>query len=136
MADPVREPTHPRAVELYELALAAREHSYSPYSRFAVGAAVLTTNGTVVCGANVDNASYPLTVCAETNAATTAIAQGARRLEAVAVAGPADTVSPCGACRQVLAEFGSDEMVVLFPRGGRLVETTLGELFPVRFRLR
>jgi cytidine deaminase len=130
----LREPTHPRAAELYERALAAREHSYSPYSRFAVGAAVLTASGAVVCGANVDNASYPLTVCAETNAVTTAVTQGARRFEAVAVAGPADTVSPCGACRQVLGEFGGPEMVVLFPKGGRLVETTLGELMPVRFR--
>lgn len=135
MDELLRDPVHPRAAELYEKAVEVRRFSYSPYSRFAVGAAVLTSNGTVVCGANVDNASSPLTVCAEVNAISTAIAQGARRLEAVAVAGSADTVPPCGACRQVLAEFAGADLAVIFMQGGRLVETTLGELLPVRFRM-
>jgi cytidine deaminase len=91
----------------------AARHAYAPYSRFPVGAAVLADDGKVYAGANVENAAYGLAMCAERNAIFQAIANGARRIRAVAVYTPTTTVTtPCGACRQVIIEFGSDVLVV------------------------
>ncbi|MEO0017847.1 MAG: hypothetical protein RLZZ522_1130 [Verrucomicrobiota bacterium] len=107
----------------------AREHAYAPYSKFRVGAAVLAPDGRVFVGCNVENLSYGLTQCAERVAIGTAVAAGARDLVAVAVV--ADTgvpISPCGACRQVLAEFGVGR-VLLANRLERL-EFSLEELLP------
>jgi cytidine deaminase len=117
-----------------QAARAARRHAYAPYSGFRVGAAVLA-DGEVFSGANVENASYGLTLCAERVAVASAAAHGARRLQAVAVAsGTADPIPPCGACLQTLAEFGDRALpVVLVGAGGRKVETTLGELLPRAF---
>ena len=94
-------------------ARAAAERSYSPYSGFAVGAAVLTDAGEVILGCNVENAAYGESICAERNAVTTMVARGGRHVEAVAVVGlRAAPCWPCGACRQVLREFGCREVIV------------------------
>ena len=119
-----------------------RAHAHAPYSKFQVGAAVLDERGRVHVGCNVENASYGLTVCAERNAVAAAVAAGARRIRAVAVvAQPA--VTPCGACRQVLAELADagTPVVLAGPTGPntkgvrkQLGELTLGELLPHAFR--
>jgi cytidine deaminase len=125
----------PDAAELHRRAVDAREQAYAPYSGRRVGAALLTESGTVVCGANVENASYGLTMCAERSAVGRAIAEGHRRFRAVAVAADAHTFPPCGACRQVLEEFATDDMTVTFPRDGGLATVPLERLLPVAFRL-
>lgn len=119
---------------LIAAARAVRRRAHAPYSRFKVGAAV-RAGGAVHAGANVENASYGLTLCAERVAVGAAVAAGARTIEAVAVAsGTAEPTPPCGACLQTLAEFGGPELPVLLAgAGGRLVETTLGELLPRAF---
>jgi cytidine deaminase len=123
--------------ELVAAARAARERAYAPYSGFRVGAALRTDQGEVVTGANVENASYGLAICAERAAVAAAVAQGYRRFEAIAVAGPgADPVTPCGACRQVLREFprGVDLQVLCAGEAGeRVLATTLGALLPDSF---
>jgi len=123
--------------ELVAAARAARERAYAPYSGFRVGAALRTDQGEVVAGANVENASYGLAICAERAAVAAAVALGHRRFEAIAVAGPGpDPVTPCGACRQVLREFprGVDlEVLCAGEAGERLLVTTLGALLPDSF---
>ena len=93
------------AEELIAAALSVRNRAYAPYSHYHVGAAVLATDGTVIVGCNVENAAYPSTICAERVALTAAIAQGQRNFVAIAVA-TENGGSPCGACRQVMAELG------------------------------
>lgn len=115
-------------------AIAVREHAYAPASRFRVGAAVLTADGRVFSGCNVENASYGLSICAERAAVCAAVAAGARELRAVAVAtGLDEPARPCGACRQVLAEFGRDLHVLLVGNRGARRETTLARLLPEPF---
>lgn len=121
------------AADLYGLALEAREHSYTPHSRFAVGAALVASDGTVIPGVNIDNASYGLTVCAERTAVFTAVSKGLRSFSAIAVAAAAHTVPPCGACLQVLAEFADDDMRIIYRDEGQLTERRLGDLLPARF---
>jgi cytidine deaminase len=118
---------------LYEAAKAARERAYAPYSGFRVGAALRTTDHSVVTAANVENASYGLTICAERAAICRALAEGHRAFDAVAVAGPATTLSPCGACRQVLAEFMAPDALVVFPIDGELAAFSIDELLPHAF---
>ena len=119
--------------ELARLAATAREQSYAPYSQFAVGAAVLTADGSAFTGCNVENASFGLTVCAERVAIFGAVAAGHRCIVALAVS--ADPPAwPCGACRQVLAEFASPECPIITSHGQKIVASlTLAELLPHAF---
>jgi len=121
---------------LMELARRASESAYAPYSRFRVGAAVRTAAGGVYVGCNVENASYGLTCCAERSAVFAAVAaEGPRmRLVEVAVHAAAHSVPPCGACRQVIAEFGPAARV-LFPSGGVVTAMRADELLPAAFEL-
>ncbi len=113
----------------------ARRNAYAPYSRFAVGAALLAADGTVFTGANVENSSYGLTICAERSALVAAVSAGHRRFRALAlVAGRGAPASPCGACRQVIAEFGPDA-VVLFQGRDAVEELRARELLPAGFIL-
>lgn len=127
----------PGLAALVRAARAARRRAHAPYSGFRVGAAV-RAGGEVYAGANVENASYGLTLCAERVAVCAAIVGGARRLEAIAVAsGTEDPIPPCGACLQTLAEFAGPSLpVVLAGARGRRVETTLGALLPRAFSRR
>ncbi len=120
------------AARLLQAARAARRYAYAPYSRFRVGAAVLTRDGSVYTGCNVENGSYGLSVCAERVAVQKAVSSGHRRIVAVAVAGRGRTMlMPCGACRQVLVEFGT-QFVVTSDRGGARVHR-LQDLLPQAF---
>ena len=120
---------------LLDTARKARAHAYAPYSAFEVGAALLCDDGTVVTACNVENASYGLSICAERAAVFAAIAAGHRRFAAIAIAGPdREMTSPCGACRQVLAEFGPDARV-LFTTPSGFEETTVAALLPATFVL-
>jgi cytidine deaminase len=111
----------------------ARRSAYAPYSHFAVGAALDTGDGHVFLGCNVENASYGLAMCAERVAVGTAITAGYRTFVTIAVAGPDGSVtSPCGACRQVLAEFNPD-MTVIYTTPDGPVTTTVAELLPHSF---
>lgn len=119
--------------QLFAAALEAARQSYSPYSRFRVGAAILCADGSVFTGANVENRSYGLTICAERSALVAAVSAGKKDFQAIAIATPDAEypVSPCGACRQVLSEFFPADAPVLFGnRQDRQVSTTIGELFP------
>jgi len=108
--------------------------AYAPYSKFRVGAALLCEDGTVFTGVNVENRSFGLTTCAERNTICTAVARGHLRFKAIAVSTPdsADPTGPCGACRQVISEFMAPDMPVRFAgSGGKQVNTTVGELYPL-----
>ncbi|HEX2571510.1 MAG TPA: cytidine deaminase [Polyangia bacterium] len=125
----------PAQAALIQAALGARDQAYAPYSHFSVGAAVMARDGRIFAGVNVENASYPLTVCAERNAIAAAVLAGARELVAVAVATAVSPPSaPCGGCRQVIAEFARETTILLVNPEGERVETTLGELLPRAFR--
>ena len=119
--------------ELKRRAREAAVHAYAPYSRFPVGAAILC-EGVVHSGANVENVSYGLTICAERTAIFGAVARGARRIDAVALYTPTDSIStPCGACLQVIAEFGPDALIVCCSDGGEK-RYALRELLPAAFK--
>ena len=120
---------------LHARAEQARDRAYVPYSSFPVGAALQTEDGQVITAGNVENASYGLTICAERSAVVRAVAEGHQRFTAVAVAGVATSVPPCGACRQVLAEFAVPGMTITFPEDGDLVTYTVEEILPATFRL-
>lgn len=129
-ATPAPAPDEARWAELAAAALAVRDQAYAPYSHFAVGAALLAADGRIFTGCNVENLSFGLTICAERSAVVQAVAAGCREFAALAVA--ADTrepVSPCGACRQVLAEFG-DFPVRMITKSGHFLDTTVGALLP------
>ena len=121
------------ADELKKQALAVRTHAYVPYSHFAVGAAVESTSGRIFTGCNVENASYGLTICAERSAIFQAVAAGETSLRRMAVvADSTEPVAPCGACRQVMVEFGISEVMMYNTAGlGKKVETA--ELLPYAF---
>ena len=123
--------------ELVQIAIDARARSYSPYSHFAVGAALLCNDGSIYIGANVENAAYPLCMCAERNAVYGAMMDGKGREDFVALAVVADTegpTSPCGACRQVLSElFPAEAPIYMANLHGAIQETTIMELLPYAF---
>lgn len=119
--------------KLFDLALEASKASYSPYSRFRVGAALLCEDGSVFTGVNVENRSFGLTVCAERSALLAAVSAGKRAFKGIVIATPdADyAVSPCGACRQVLSEFLPAEAPVAFGCSReKMVKSSIGELMP------
>ena len=119
--------------ELIQAALHARNWAYSPYSGYLVGAALLTNSGKIYDGVNVENAAYPVTMCAERVAVFKAVSEGERTFEAIAVA-TTNGGSPCGSCRQVLAEFGLDTLVLLVDENGEVVEKmTVSDLLPKAF---
>ena len=121
--------------ELLEAALAARECAYAPYSKFLVGAAVRAESGKIYTGCNIENASYGLTVCAERNALFSAVGAGERKFTALCVVGDTEEpISPCGACRQVMAEF-KVPCIILANLKGDVKEYTLEELLPYGFTL-
>jgi cytidine deaminase len=122
---------------LHELITAAREAStraYCPYSKFPVGAALLTAEGQIVSGCNVENASYGLTMCAERTAVFGAVAQGHQGIKAIAIYTPTPIpAAPCGACRQVLNEFAPEADVICICDGHDEIRMTVRELFPNAF---
>lgn len=120
--------------ELIAAALEAQKRFYAPYSNFPVGAAIRTASGKIFQGCNVENASYGLTICAERVAATSAVAAGEKEFVGVAVASRGG-VSPCGACRQFLAEFSPNVEIVMVDslKPDEIHEATLAQLLPGRF---
>ncbi len=121
---------------LIQAALDVRRNSYSPYSRFAVGAALWTVDGSIVAGCNVENGSFPLSVCAERAAVATAIGLGHRQFMAVAIVAGDDPVTPCGGCRQVLLEFGDMDVICVSARDcHRVSRYRLRDLLPHAFDL-
>ena len=126
-------------MELCSLAIQAMEHSYSPYSDYRVGAALLTADGTVYTGCNIENASYTPTICAERTAIFKAVSDGVRQFTAIAIAGGKDGVitgsfPPCGVCRQVMAEFCTPDFTVFVVTGmDTFTRYTLGDLLPAGF---
>ena len=129
-------PTPSQIQRLVRAAAAARRRAHAPYSRFRVGAALLATPGQVFTGVNVENASYGLTICAERVAIGSAVSAGARRFAAIACVAASAELSPCGACRQVLAEFGDLIVICADSRNPKRVRTCrLAELLPHAFRL-
>jgi cytidine deaminase len=121
-----------RISELLEAAEQAQKMAYAPYSRFAVGAALLAADGTIYTGCNVENASYGLGICAERNAIAHAVSCGAKQFTAVAVV-TENGVTPCGACRQVLAEFAPGMTVYVADARGNQRVYSLAELLPDAF---
>lgn len=127
--------------ELLNLAIAARESAYMPYSRFAVGAALLCDDGAVYTGSNIENAAYSPTVCAERVAFFKAVSEGKRGFTAIAVTGgregeaPVRLTAPCGVCRQVMQEFCGDRDfdVVLGTGGGDMTVVKLSDILPLGF---
>ena len=128
------------SLQLVNLAIEAREHAYVPYSNFAVGAALLTKEGKVYQGCNIENSSYGATNCAERTAFFTAVYQGERNFEAIAIVGGKagepvhELCAPCGICRQVMREFCKDDFKIFLSKGdGTVLETTLTQLLPLSF---
>jgi len=118
---------------LIDLANTARQRAYAPYSNYPVGAAVRTKTGRIFTGVNVENAAYPQSMCAERVAVFKAVSEGEKEFEVISVVTD-NGGSPCGGCRQVLAEFGLDTIVLMADRNGKLIkETTVRELLPEAF---
>jgi cytidine deaminase len=119
---------------LLQAALSARDNAHAPYSKFHVGAAIEDSSGRVFTGCNVENASYGLTVCAERNAISKAVSEGAREFRRIAVAADTDPLTPpCGACRQVLVEFCHDLEILLVNPRGQFEVLRLKDLLPRAF---
>jgi cytidine deaminase len=127
-------PTPAQLRELKAAAKTAAARAYAPYSKFHVGAAVLTGSGKIFAGCNVENASYGLCNCAERTAIFSAVAAKERKLQCVVVYTPTPTATaPCGACRQVIFEFGPKARVISFCASRDMIDTTIGALLPAAF---
>ena len=126
--------------ELLNLAKAAALNAYSPYSKFKVGCALLAKDGRVFCGCNIENSSYPATICAERVAMSKAISEGVTEFRKIAIVGGEDDFStpcmPCGICRQFISEFCKGDMLFLFENHGEILKMTLDDLMPNRFELK
>jgi cytidine deaminase len=119
--------------KLIETSLGVRRWAYAPYSKYHVGAALLTSSGKIYDGVNVENAAYPTSMCAERTAVFKAVSEGEKKFTAIAVAS-SNGGTPCGACRQVLSEFGLDTIVLVVNGEGNIErETTVAELLPGAF---
>ena len=128
------EPDNKTLQEMAKRAKAISEKAYCPYSKFHVGAVVLTDDGQMFEGCNVENASYGLTICAERNAVFHTIAQGKQKIAAVVIYTPTPKPSaPCGACRQVINEFGPDALIMSVCEGNEMLKKKLSELLPDAF---
>lgn len=126
-----------RLIKLIKEAKEALKNSYSPYSKFRVGSAVLTENGSIYSGTNIENASYGLTICAERVAIFKAISEGAKKIVAIAVISDNSEICvPCGACRQVIWEFGKDIEVIMASFEGEMDIKKIGNLLPQGFILK
>ncbi len=120
--------------ELATLAMKVQKNSYSPYSRFQVGCALLDDRGRIYTGCNVENSNYSESLCAERAAVVKMVSEGGRRIERVAIITPADEVCfPCGSCLQVLQEFGLPKVLSIHASGDRFEEVEFAELLPRRF---
>lgn len=119
--------------KLVRMAIETRQNAYVPYSHYQVGAALLTSSGKIFCGVNIENAAYPTTMCAERVAVFKAVSEGEKKFEAIAVVTENAGVC-CGGCRQVLAEFGLDTLVLIADDKGQVrCEVTVGDLLPGAF---
>lgn len=119
--------------KLIDAALNARQKAYAPYSHYTVGAAILSSSGKIFPGANVENAVYPLTICAERSAVSRAVSDGERKFTAIAIA-TKNGGMPCGACRQVLIEFGPQILVIVVDENGKVLhESPVSDLLPGYF---
>lgn len=121
--------------ELVKTAIDIKEKAYAPYSRFKVGAALVTTSGRLYTGVNIENASFGATNCAERTAIFKAVSEGETKIKAIAIASDSDDfVYPCGICRQVIAEFASDDIIIICSKNnGDFKEYTLEQLLPNAF---
>ena len=126
---------------LVEMAIQAREKAYAPFSHFCVGAALLTSDGEIFTGVNIENSSYGATICAERSAFAAAISTGRRDFKAIAVVGAPESeiidelCYPCGICRQFMREFCSEDFEIILFDGKNIVMRTLGEILPHGFKL-
>jgi len=124
-------------LKLISMAAEAQQNSYSPYSNFKVGAALLLDDDSVYTGVNIENGAYSATVCAERTAFFKAVSEGKRNFKKIAIVG-GDITSPCypcGVCRQVMSEFCGEDFEILTLKDGEILKTTLGELLPHAFKL-
>lgn len=121
---------------LREAAFSAMENAYAPYSRFRVGAALLTSTGEIVTGCNVENAAYGEALCAERVAVAAAVARGMKEFVEIAIASESDEPAPpCGSCRQTMSEFAPDLRIMSYARNGKQIMWRLGDLLPEAFAL-
>lgn len=118
---------------LIKKAFEAKKKAYTPYSGFNVGAALLTSNGKIYTGCNIESASYTPTICAERTAIAKAVSEGERSIIAIAITGDSQWTYPCGVCRQVIREFGKDAIVIIAKSEDEYREYTLNELLPHSF---
>ncbi len=123
--------------ELYDAAVKVKKNAYAPYSNFHVGSALRTTNGRIFTGCNVENSSYGVTICAERNAIFKMVSEGETVISEILVLGDTENfLPPCGACRQVIAEFSKENTrVIMCNKKGEYKETTVGEILPFGFSL-
>lgn len=125
---------HPLYSELIELSIKAKKYSYSPYSKFSVGAALLTSKNKIYTGTNVESASYSLSICAERVAFTKAVSEGEKKFTAIAIsASRKDYIYPCGACRQFMYEFGKNLDVIIIKSKNDFLIKKLSDLLPGAF---